>query len=102
MCLFGLASRCFSKAPKSNSTAKRSVLLSKSIDFLTFEVAFGLLKIIPNLPLSFLTNYKKTTVYNSPNLLFILFFLSSSFPHTADILFFLSSSFPHTAESCRS
>jgi len=48
------------KAPKSNSTVKRSMLLSKSIDFLTFEVAFGLLKIIPNLPLLFLTNYKKT------------------------------------------
>jgi len=51
------------KVSKSNSTAKRSVFLSKSIDFFIFKVVFGLLKIILNLPLLFLTNYKKTTIY---------------------------------------
>ena len=66
--MFGLCfSGCFCFL-KSTVWAKRSVLLSKSTDFLTFEVASVLLKIISNLSSLILTNYKKTTVYKPPPL----------------------------------
>ena len=48
---------CF---PKSTVRVKRKLFLSKSTDFLTFEVVFVLLKIVPSLPSLILINYKKT------------------------------------------
>jgi len=69
LCLFGQASRVAFASREACFSAKRSVLLSKSTDFLTFEVASVLLKIIPNLPSLILTNYKKTAVYKPLTLL---------------------------------